>query len=170
MTPFTSRRMSPTTLHFFCGKAGAGKSTVARMLAQEHAAILMTEDIWLSRLYGDQMKVFDDYVRFSKKLNTVVGPLVVDLLRTGHSVVLDFQANTAVGRSWFRSVFERADVAHVLHFVQTPDQVCLERIAKRNVERPEGSHHLTEEVFTYVSSLFEEPKASEGFNVRLHVT
>jgi hypothetical protein len=56
----------------------------------------------------------------------------------------------------------------VLHFVQTPDYLCLERIAKRNVERPEGSHHLTEEDFALISSYFEAPEMYEGFNIEVH--
>ncbi|HEX2011340.1 MAG TPA: ATP-binding protein [Roseateles sp.] len=159
---------STPTLHFFCGKAGAGKTTVASRLAQDHGAILISEDIWLTRLFGDQMKTFDDYIRFSKRLKAVVGPLAADLLNAGHSVVLDFQANTKVGRSWFRSVFEQAGAAHVLHFVDTSDEACLARIAKRNVERPEGSHHLTEEDFIHVSSFFQAPEEAEGFNVETH--
>ena len=160
--------ISPT-LHFMCGKAGAGKTTVANGLAQERAAILISEDIWMMRLFGDQMKTFDDYIHFSRKLKTVVGPLATQLLKSGNHVVLDFQANTKAGRRFFRSIFEQADAAHVLHFVQTSDQLCLERIAKRNIEQPEGSHHLTEEVFALVSSYFEAPEAVEGFNINVHV-
>jgi len=157
------------TLHFFRGKAGAGKSTVASRLAKEAGAVLISEDIWLLRLFGDQMKSFDDYLRVSKKLKTVVGPLTVDLLRAGQSVVLDFQANTRTGRSWFRSVFEQADADHLLHFINTSDATCLERIARRNVERPEGSHHLTEEDFFSISSYFQEPDESEEFKVKRYV-
>jgi len=159
---------STPTLHFFCGKAGAGKTTVASRLAQELGAILISEDIWLKRLYGDEMKVFDDYVRFARRLKTVVGPHAVSLLNTGHSVVLDFQANTRAGRSWFRSVFEQAGAAHVLHYVNASDEVCLAHIEKRNAERPEGSHHLTEEDFAYVTSFFQAPEETEGFNVEMH--
>jgi len=158
------------TLHFFCGKAGAGKTTVAARLAQDHSAILISEDIWLMRLFGDQMKVFDDYIRFSMRLKSVVGPLAVDLLKAGHSVVLDFQANTKVSRSWFRSVFEQAGAAHVLHFVSASDEACLARIASRNVERPEGSHHLTEEDFVHVSSFFQAPEETEGLHVQIYVS
>jgi predicted kinase len=158
------------TLHFFCGKAGSGKTTIANGLAQEHAAILIFEDIWMMRLFADQVKTFNDYLHFSPKLKTVVAPLATQLLKSGNHVVLDFQANTKAGRRFFRAVFEQADAAHVLHFVQTSDQVCLERIAKRNIERPEGSHHLTEEVFALVSSYFELPEAAEGFNIQLHGT
>jgi len=156
------------TLHFFCGKAGAGKTTAAAQLAREHKAILISEDIWIMRLFGDQMKTFDDYIRFSKRLNTVVGPHVVDLLKAGHSVVLDFQANTKARRSWFRSVFEEAGAAHVLHFVNSSDELCLAQIERRNIERPEGSYHLTEEDFIHVSSFFQAPEEAEGFNVMIY--
>jgi predicted kinase len=156
------------TLHFFCGKAGAGKSSVAKRLALEGKGILISEDVWLARLFGDQMKTFEDYIRVSRKLKSAVGPLVVDLLSTGQSVVLDFQANTRDGRKWFRSVFEEAKAEHMLHFVDTPDELCLQRISKRNVERPEGSHQLTEDDFRHVSSFFQAPSEEEGLNVRIH--
>ena len=149
------RRLSADpTLHFFCGKAGAGKTAVASHIAQDQNAILISEDIWLLRLFGDEMKTFEDYIRVSQKLKTVVGPLTVDLLNAGQSVVLDFQANTQTGRGWFRSVFAQAGSAHVL----------------RNIERPEGSHHVTEEVFFYVSSFFQAPEENEGFNVTSYAT
>ncbi len=159
--------MTPT-LHFMCGKAGAGKSTLAASLARETGAMLLIEDVWMTRLFGDQMQVFDDYIRFSRKLKTVIGPLTIDLLRRGHSVVLDFQANTRAGRAWFRSVFEEAGVPHVLHVLATPDATCLARIARRNLERPEGSHQLTEADFHHISSFFQAPDPEEGFELRVH--
>jgi predicted kinase len=158
------------TLHFFCGKAGAGKSTIASQIAKEQKAILLSEDIWLMQLFGEQMKTFDDYIQFSWKLKGVVGPLTVDLLKAGNSVVLDFQANTKNGRSWFRSIFETAGTPHVLHCVNTSDALCLERIGRRNHERPEGYHHLTEEDFFHVSSFFEPPEETEGFITKVYAT
>jgi predicted kinase len=160
--------VSVATLHFFCGKAGAGKSTRATALAQDGSAILLSEDIWLSRLYGDQIKVFDDYIRLSQRLNAVVTPLVVDLLSAGVNVVMDYHANTRRRRSWFRSMFECANAEHVLHFLPTPDAWCLERIAKRNAEMPEGASRLTEADYWHVTTYFEPPEESEGFNVRTY--
>ena len=155
-------------LHFLCGKAGAGKSTVAMALAAEHRAIMVCEDVWLARLFADQMKTFEDYLSCARRLKTVVGPLVVDLLAAGQNVVLDFPANTRASRVWFRSLYEAAGAAHVLHHVDVPDQTCLQRIGKRNIERPEGSHLLTEEDFVHISSYFEPPRQEEGFRIQVH--
>ena len=159
---------TPASLHFLCGKAGAGKSTLAKALAATHRAILISEDVWLSRLFGDQMKTFEDYRTYAQRAKSVVGPLVIDLLCAGQSVVLDYPANTRTSRAWFRSLFEAAPATHVLHFVDVHDQTCLQRIDKRNTERPEGSHHLTEADFTYISSFFEAPDSTEGFTVEVH--
>ena len=157
----------PATLHFFCGKAGAGKSTLAARLARDLRAVLLSEDVWLSRLYGDQMKTFDDYVRFSGRLKTVVGPLVSELLTSGQSIILDFQANTRSRRAWLLSVAAAGKARHLLHFLDATDDVCLARIAKRNIELREGSHPLTEDVFRYVTSLF-EPPVEEGLNIKVY--
>jgi predicted kinase len=161
-------RLQRATLHFFCGKAGAGKSTIARELAAAEGAILLCEDVWLARLHGEEMKTFEDYRRFSQRLRTVVGPLATDLLRGGCSVVLDFPGNTRAARAWFRALAEEAGASHVLHFVDSADATCLARIAERNVQRPEGSHHLTPEQFAAISAFFEPPEAGEGLVLRRH--
>jgi len=155
-------------LHFLCGKAGAGKSTLARALAETHHAILICEDVWLARLFGDRMKTFDDYRTFAQRAKAVVGPLVIDLLVAGQTVVLDYPANTRASRAWFRSLCEAAGADHMLHFVDVPDRVCLQRIGQRNTERPEGSHHLSEDDFVHISSFFEAPEAAEGFRTEVH--
>src|SRR3954468_20007467 len=101
-------------LHFFCGKAGAGKSRLAGAIAASEEAFLISEDVWLARLYGDEMRTFADYRRFSLRLRTVVEPLPVELLRGGRSVVLDFPANTKATRAWIRSLIDQSAVDHVL--------------------------------------------------------
>jgi predicted kinase len=155
---------SNATLHLLCGKAGAGKTTLAAALAAKHKAILIAEDIWLMRLYGP-MKSFDDYRTYSQRAKTIVGPLVTDLLGLGQGVVLDFPANTRSSRLWFRSLCESAGARPVLHYLTTPDELCLKRIDQRNIDRPEGSYHLTKEDFAYLSSFFEAPSEDEGFKV-----
>lgn len=168
--PVAENRVSAATLHFFCGKAGAGKTTKSKAVATACGAILLSEDVWLQRLYGQQIQVFDDYIRYSQKLNTVVTPLVIDLLVAGQSVVMDFQANSIKRRAWLRSIFEQAHVNHVLHFLQTPDAQCLERIHIRNREMPEGASHLTEEAYWHVTSYFQPPEETEGFNIQAYAS
>jgi predicted kinase len=167
-TSHDNTKPNQASLHFLCGKAGAGKSTLATALAKTHGAVLISEDIWLARLFGDQMKTFEDYRSCAQRAKTVLGPLVIDLLAARQSVVLDLPANTRLSRAWIRSLYEAAGTDHVLHYIDVPDRTCLRRIEKRNCERPEGSHHLTEADFVYISSLFEQPEVDEGFHIEAH--
>lgn len=154
-------------LHFLCGKAGAGKSTLSRTLATQHDAFLISEDIWLARLYPDDLRDFDDYLKYSRRIRQVVQPLVIDML-AHRSVVLDFPANTVRSRQWFGSIIEQARSAHTLHYLSASNALCLGRIARRNTERPEGSHVLDEATFMQITSLFEPPTPAEGFEVQVH--
>ena len=90
--------MSSPTLHLMCGKIASGKSTLAKALATEHCAIVLSEDKWLSSLYPGEINSVADYVRYAQRIRGVVGPLVIDMLESGVSVVLDFPANTLANR------------------------------------------------------------------------
>ena len=156
---------SKPMLHFMCGKMAAGKSTLARKIAAQQEAILICEDLWLSRLYPDEIKSFDDYLQCAARLKGVVAPHVVDLLRQGISVILDFPGNTPNQRAWFRGIVEAAEADHLLHFPDVPDAMCKTQLQKRNHELPEGSQVMTEEEFELVTSYFVPPAEEEGFHI-----
>lgn len=152
-------------LHSLCGKMAAGKSTLARRLAAEQSAILICEDIWLQRLYPVEIATFDDYLQCAARLQKVVGPHVIDLLRAEVSVVMDFPANIPAARAWHAALAATAGARHVLHFVDTPDDRCLTRLHQRNRELPEGAMVMSDEQFVAISRLFQRPDAAEGLDI-----
>ena len=157
----------PATLHMLCGKIASGKSTLAKRLAEQPGTVLISEDTWLGALYADQMSSGADYVRFSAKLRSVMGPHVTDLLRAGVSVVLDYQANTVEIRSWMRGIFETAEASHRLHLMTASDETCLTRLRARNAE---GKHPfaVTEAQFHAFTKHFKHPTPDEGFHILEH--
>lgn len=82
------------TLHFFCGKMASGKSTLAKYLAEENNAIIMAEDVWLSHLYPEEINDLNDYIKYSRRLKSLLFQHIQDILAQGTSVVLDFSGNT----------------------------------------------------------------------------
>lgn len=152
-------------LHFFCGKMASGKTTLSKKLASDHTAILISEDIWLSKLYPEEIKTFDDYLRYSSRLKSVVSRHVQDILAQEISVVLDFPGNVPSQRQWFRSIFEAAKVNHALHYIVASDSLCKEQLQKRNAEQPEGSMIMSEAEFDYITAYFQPPTTDEGFNI-----
>ncbi|MBW4658730.1 MAG: ATP-binding protein [Drouetiella hepatica Uher 2000/2452] len=152
-------------LHFFCGKMASGKTTLSKKLASDHSAILISEDIWLSKLYPIEISTFDDYLKYSSRLKPVVSQHVQDILAQGISVVLDFPGNVPSQRQWFRSIFEAARVNHVLHHIVASDSLCKAQLHKRNAEQPEGSMIMSEEEFDHITAYFQPPTDDEDFNV-----
>ncbi|MCR9137371.1 MAG: ATP-binding protein [Alphaproteobacteria bacterium] len=155
------------TLHLLAGKICAGKSSLAEELGRDPGTVLIGEDQWLASLFGDEMSTLGDYVRYSARLRTAMKPHLVALLRTGVSIVLDYPANTRSSRAWMRAIIDEAACRHALHFLDVPDEVCKARLRKRNAA---GTHEFaaTDEQFDKVSSHFEAPADSEGFNIVRH--
>jgi predicted kinase len=155
------------TLHLLCGKVASGKSTLAAKLASSDGAVLISEDEWLSVLFGDQMNSLQDYVNCALKLRLVMGRHVTSLLKAGVSVVLDFPANTIENRAWMRDLLEDTAATHHLHFLDLPDEVCLRRLHKRNSD---GKHAFaaTEDQYRRIARHFVPPSPEEGFNVVTH--
>lgn len=158
---------SKPVLHMVCGKIAAGKSTLTGQLAAGPATVLVSEDFWLSRLYGDEMRTVADYVRCAGKLREAMGPHLAALLRAGMSVVLDFPANTVASRAWMRSVFEQAGADHRMHVLDVPDEVCRARLRERNAA---GTHDFaaTDAEFDLITSRFAAPTQDEGFELVIH--
>ncbi|MDP5219840.1 ATP-binding protein [Ruegeria sp. 2205SS24-7] len=155
------------TLHLLCGKVASGKSTLAAQLARKNSAILISEDQWLSALFGEEMSSLQDYVRCASKLGQIMGPHVTSMLVAGVSVVLDFPANTIENRRWARGLIKGTGAAQILHFLDVPDELCLARLHKRNQE---GSHAFatTEDQFRRIAQCFVPPSSDEGFHVITH--
>jgi predicted kinase len=92
---------------------------------------------------------------------------LVELLKGGLTVVLDFPANTPAGRAWMRTLFEEAKCAHKLHYLDVPDEICKARLRQRN----DGGDHefnVSDEDFALFTSHFVPPSPDEGFEVVLH--
>ena len=153
-------------LTFFCGKMGAGKTTMSKRIAAEQNAVLLSEDDWLAQLYPGQIQSFDDYLNHSRQIRPLARQLVMDILLTGSNVVMDFPANTVRQRSWFKNLCAEAGCAHEMIYLVATDETCLQHLATRRQEQPERSAFDTAEVFLQVTRYFEEPEVSEELNIR----
>lgn len=155
------------TLVFFCGKMGAGKSTFSQKISQELNAILISEDDWLSTLYSEEINNFDDYLKYSKRLKSLLKAHITSILNMGISIVMDFPANTINQRAWFKDIFLTEGIPHRLIYLDVEEQTCLKQIAKRRQTNPERAIFDTEEVFRHVTSFFQPPSTDEGFSIEV---
>lgn len=153
------------TLHLVCGKIAAGKSTLCARLSEAPGTVLISEDFWTKRLFGDEMREVSDYVRVSARLRSAMGPHVTDLLRAGVDVVLDFPANTRSTRAFWRDSAQAAGAGHRLHWLDVPDETCRARLRRRNALGEHEFAGVTDAQFELITRYFEPPAPDEGLNL-----
>ncbi|OCW19006.1 ATP-binding protein [Pseudomonas sp. S3E12] len=155
------------TLHLLCGKIASGKSTLAKTLVAEHAAILLSEDTWLAQLYPGEILSIADYLRCAQRIRGALGPLVINLLESGVNVVLDFPANTLANREWLLGLAQAAKVPHRLHYLELDDATCRARLHARNAR---GDHDFaaTDAEFDLITRHFCVPSEAEGLVIEVH--
>lgn len=153
------------TLILFSGKMGAGKSTQSKRVSVERNAVLISEDEWLAKLYPNQIVSLDDYVHYSLLLKPLLRSHVLDILKTGTSVVMDFPANTIKQRNWFKDLIRDANAPNELIYLNVSNDICLKQIEKRRLEQPQRAIYDTEAMFNEVTQYFQAPDNKEGFNL-----
>jgi predicted kinase len=152
-------------LHLACGKIAAGKSTLCGRLAARPGAVLISEDEWAKRLFGDEMRDVADYARVSARLRGAMGPHVARLLEAGLDVVLDFPGNTRATRAFWKAVADAAGARLAVHWLDVADAVCRERLHLRNAEGVHDFAGVTDAQFELITSRFEPPAPDEGLEV-----
>lgn len=158
---------STPVLHMLCGKIASGKSTLAARLAQAPATLLISQDRLMATLYPEENRTVADYIRLVPRLRDALTPLLIDVLRSGISLVLDWPANTRAGRAWMRTVFEAAEAGHRLHVLPDNDALFLQRLAARNEE---GKHEykVSRAEYDELMRYFEPPAPEENFTIIRH--
>lgn len=105
---------------------------------------------------------------YSRRFREIIANHVVELLNHGVSVVFDFAGNVPQERRWIKSIIERVQSSHVLHYIVASDDLCRSQFKKRNLNLPKGSKIVTDEEFDAINQYFVPPDKNEGFNLQLH--
>lgn len=160
--------MQKGTLYIFCGKMASGKSTLAKKVSERESSVLISEDVLLSQLYPNQVVDVATYVQYSENVKAAMGPLFIDLLDRGTSVVLDFPANTIDQRKWMANIVAQSGARSEFHYLNCSDAICKERLKMRVIREPDRQASDTEEMFDAITKYFEPPTTDEGFEIIYH--
>jgi len=146
----------------------SGKSTLAKQISVKHSLVLISEDELLGALYPEKITDVSTYVQYSHRLKSAMRPLLIDLLRTGVSVVLDFPANTVSQREWIKEIYIEAEAEYEFHYLASSHALCKAQLKERTVKEPDRHATDTEEMFDAVTKHFEPPASDEGFEIISH--
>ena len=150
------RQANNSRLILLCGLPGAGKTTLARRLAQEVPAVRFGADEWMARLGVD---LHDEKIR--DRLEQLFWQLAQELLQLGTSVILEFGLWVRAERDEKRLGARALGVGVELYYLDVPTEELWRRIERRNSERSFGSVPITHEQFERYCSLFQAPDRTE---------
>ena len=161
----TNRNDHRGALYFFCGKMGAGKSTLAKQVSTQGNMVLIVEDEWLGALYPSLIQSVADYVTYSARLKQPMTVLTQQLLLRGQDVALDFPANTIQQRASLKQIAAAVGCLHHMYYLDVADEVCLGRIKHRRQKHPSRADTDTAEMFHAMRRHFRAPQPDEGLNL-----
>ena len=148
--------MQEARLILTCGLPGAGKTTLARRLAEERGAVRLTKDEWQIALGSNP---WDEPVR--EMLERELWRLAQQILRRGLSVVLDFGLWARIERDEFRTAARDLGVGVEMHYLDAPVDELWRRIDVRNSEPPWNGYPISRAHLDEWAATFQAPDAHE---------
>lgn len=122
-------------VHMVCGPIGAGKTTVARRLADEHGAMLFSLDEWVMQMFGAEAPdpmIFEWWAERCKRCSERIWSISQDLLIRGVEVVLDFGFPRVAHREEYRCRARQVGATVHLHIVDADAELRWKRVQGRN--------------------------------------
>jgi predicted kinase len=153
--------MSTPMLFLMFGYPGAGKTTVANMVAKITGAVHLSSDLIRLELFPQPTYSQAEHDAVYTELNK----RAQDLLQAGKSVIYDANLNRYSHRAEKYDMCERTSARPIVLWVQTSRELARNRAVMR------GHHHLVpkdetfETMFDRVSSVIEEPRAEEPVRI-----
>lgn len=144
------------TLHLICGLPGSGKSTLAKKLEDEHPALRLTPDEWMSRIVEDG---YDERKR--AVVEAIQWEIAQKALRLGVDVILENGFWTHKERNEFRARAHELGARTKLYYLDVPKEELRRRLEKRNAELPPHTFHIkTSDLEEWIRA-FEAPTPDE---------
>lgn len=147
---------NPAKLILFCGLPGSGKTTLAKKIAAETAAVRLCPDDWQADLGLD---FFDEEMR--SKLEVRLWKLGQELLLLGVDVILENGLWSREERDNKRLEAEKLGVVTEMHYMDVPFDDLVRRLKVRNVSGGHGTVPVSLEQITEYASLFQAPDQEE---------
>ena len=152
-------RMQRATLHLMVGLPCSGKTTLARVLEQQHSALRLTPDEWQVRLFGQDAEDPLHDARHSL-IEALQWEVAERALTLGTSVILDFGFWAREEREGYRLRAKQLGARSEVHFLDVSTDELLRRLAQRNLQ-PGLAFRIPEERMKPWIELFEKPSPDD---------
>jgi predicted kinase len=138
-----------------CGLPGAGKTTVAVRLAEEHGGVRLSPDEWMRALRVD---LFDQAMR--GRIEQLQWELAQRLAVLGNTVLIEWGTWARAERDEVRRWCRENGVAVELRYLDVPFEVLWDRVSRRN-GLPGEAVLERDDLRRWADELFEAPTKDE---------
>jgi len=147
------------TLYLMVGLPGAGKTTRAKEIEADHAALRLTPDEWILALFGPDLdRAQRDAVR--DPVEALQWQVAKRVLRLGGNVVLDWGFWSRAERDHYRRQAEAVGAAVRVVFVDRPLDELWQRVSGRDESRT-GTLQISRAELQAWARTFEPPTDDE---------
>ncbi len=150
--------MVKPTLYLFIGYPGAGKTAVAKVIAETTGAVHLWADVERHRLFKRPTHSEAESVELYSRLNRQAG----ELLASGKNVIFDTNFNFFADRQKLRGIAERHGAKTVLIWITVPKQVAKKRAVHTPAARNGYLVSMTQAEFEAITAKLEPPTENEN--------
>lgn len=152
-------------VHLIVGPVGAGKSTLARRLCDEHRAVALNLDEWMATLFAPDRPPGDLVPWYRERAERCVDQIwrtAQGILATDRDVVLEVGLLQRLERGAFMARVESSGHPLIVYVVDAPREVRKRRVLARNRARgPTFTSVVPPEVFELASDMWQPPTDRE---------
>jgi predicted kinase len=153
------------TIHLVCGSTGAGKTTHALRLVQEHGVLHFSIDDWMVRLFGPDKPSRPDWPWITERVarcEALIADMAVEAGRRGVSSVLDLGFQRADQRQRIAQRALEAGLGVRLHVIDVTTEERWQRVTSRNEAQGETYRvTVTRPMFDFIDSIWQPPSNDE---------
>jgi len=153
------------TWHLIAGSTGAGKTTVARQIADRMRGVRFSIDEWMNALYWMDYPEKNDFswaLERVQRCEAQIQAVAQQLAEAGIDAVLDLGFTTREQRSTWLKKAHAAGTECVLHVLDVDPKLRWERVCNRNQELGATySFAVTREMFDVMETRWEAPSEDE---------
>ncbi len=148
------------TLHLMVGLPCSGKTSLARTLEYERAALRLTPDEWQLRLFGQDAEAPEHNARHAL-IEALLWEVASRALVLGTNVILDFGFWAREEREDYRARAQQLGARSEVHFLDVPADELLRRLVRRNAQLSPMTFHISEEMMKPWIAFFQKPTPDE---------
>lgn len=151
--------MKSGTLLLLCGLPGVGKTTLSKKLGTERQAIRLCPDDWIPTLVENQNNI-TERDRLRDPVEQLLWKMAQSLLTLGVTVILENGFWAKEERDRYRDIGKNLGAKVELHFLDTPFDILLQRVRRRNSDP--NTFQVMEEKMQEGYKVFQPPTLEEG--------